>query len=258
MPGRSEGRADPVDIEARLDELERRLGIPLRDRRVFLQALTHSSFSHEWGPSRFPSNERLEFLGDAVVNLSAASFVCDSLPHAPEGALTRRRTGLVNQEALARRAKALGLDRLVLLGTGAERSGGRRRASLLCDVFEAVAGAIYVTAGWEAADRFLRAQFESMLAERAADGGMEADEAAWSDAKSRFQEYAQARGEPLPCYRLIAKEGPPHRPLFTVEVEWRGQVYGRGQGRSRRQAEQEAAEEALRRLLDEERREKGS
>lgn len=245
MPGQRKAHGD---IEARLDDLERRLGFPLRDRRVFLQALTHSSFSHQWGPSRFPSNERLEFLGDAVVNLAAAHFVWESLPDAPEGALTRRRTGLVNEQALARRAKALGLDELVLLGTGAERSGGRRRASLLCDVFEAVAGAIYVTHGWEAVYRFLHAQFEAALAEREGDGGIDGDEAAWSDAKSRFQEYAQARGEPLPLYRLVAREGPPHQPLFTVEVEWRGQVMGRGRGRTRRRAEQEAAEEALRRL----------
>lgn len=222
-----------------LEELEQRLGLSFPDRGLLLEALTHSSYANEQDP-RPNSNERLEFLGDSVIGLSAGHLLYERFPEEPEGSLARMRASLVSEDALSKCARALQLGRFVLLGAGEERSGGRERPALLCDLFEAVVGAIYLTHGWEEANRFVRRQLEPLLHERR--------QGSWLDAKSRLQEYLQQREGQLPQYRLVAVEGPPHRRIFRVEVLWRDQVLGEGQGGSRKQAEQEAAASALRAL----------
>lgn len=222
-----------------LDELEERLGLSFPDRALLLEALTHSSYANEQDP-RPKSNERLEFLGDSVIGLSAGHLLYERFPDEPEGNLARMRASLVSEQSLSGCARALELGRYVLLGAGEERSGGRERASLLCDLFEAVVGAIYLSHGWEEANRFVRKHLEVRLAAMSQGG--------WLDAKSRLQEYLQQWEGELPQYRLAAVEGPPHRRVFRVEVLWRDRILGEGQGASRKQAEQEAAAAALRAL----------
>lgn len=243
--GRREGD-EALRRDARVAELEARLGLRFPDPRRLLEALTHSSYSYEQGPHRFPSNERLEFLGDGVVNLAVAHKLWNELPQHAEGDLTRLRAALVRESTLARWARQLELDRFVLLGVGEDQSGGRGRPALLADTFEAVAGAIFVAFGWEEAQRFVwRFVEEELEAWREEDGDAGA---MGKDPKSRLQEWLQRRRKPLPTYRLLRREGPPHQSWFTVSVEWEGSVWGTGQGRSLKEAEEEAAREALRKM----------
>lgn len=230
---------------APLGGLEKRLGVVFPDRRLLLEALTHSSYANENGGGAYPSNERLEFLGDAVVSLAAADLLWEAFPGVPEGTLSQRKAVLVSQDTLARRARALGLHRFLLLGTGEERSGGRERPSLLADAFEAVVGAMYIAAGWETTRRFVQAQLREELDRR---GGPSAAGGGWLDPKSRLQQVTQAMDGTVPVYELVAAEGPPHQPRFEVAVLWDGKEWGRGKGGSRREAEQEAARQALEKL----------
>ena len=211
-----------------------------------MEALTHSSYANERGPHLFPSNERLEFLGDGVVNLAVAHKLWHELPQRAEGDLSRLRAALVREKTLARWARQLELDQFVLLGVGEEQSGGRRRPGLLADTFEAVTGAIFVTFGWEEAQGFVWRFVEQELQAWREEAGDE--ETIGKDPKSRLQEWLQRQRKPLPTYKLVLKEGPPHRSRFTVNVEWEGQVWGTGRGWSLKEAEEEAAREALRNM----------
>ena len=234
---------DNRSADGLLSELEATLGVRFSDRTLLAQALRHSSYVHEQPPPKPPSNERLEFLGDAVVSLSVSHLLYETFPDAPEGALAGRRAGLVSEETLAARARELGLGRYVLLGAGEEASGGRQRPSLLCDLFEAVVGAIYLSEGWETADAFVRRQLGPLV--MTLEHGAAPLFKGPADAKSRLQEILQAEGGRPPVYRLVKVDGPPHRRQFTVTVEWDGAVRGWGEGRTRKAAEQEAARRAL-------------
>jgi len=215
-----------------------RLGHRFARPELLLEALTHRS-ALEGGPGG-RSYERLEFLGDAVLGLIAAEWLGDRHPQAPEGELTRMRSYLVSRKVLSRAASALGVGEALRLSEGEQRSGGRRKASLLADALEAAIGAVYADAGLEAARRVVIPVLEEAL-ERDPD-------LAGQDAKTRLQEIVQARSGGLPEYRLIAEQGPPHDKSFAVECWIEGVRMGAGSGASKKAAERVAALEALRQL----------
>jgi len=198
-------------------------------------ALTHSSRAHEEG-DLLGGNERLEFLGDAVLDLVISELLMQLRPDVREGVLSQARAAAVNQTSLAEHASAIGLPRFVRLGRGEEQSGGRSKASILANVFEAVIGALYLDAGLEPARSFIRKQFEGSLELRSE----------LVDPKTRLQEWLQKRGDPSPKYVLDLAQGPDHAREFSVSVHGAGRVLGSGSGRSKREAEQAAAREALR------------
>lgn len=222
-------------------EVEARLGHEFRDRALLEAALTHRSHANEAGEEA--DYERLEFLGDAVLGLVAASWLFRALPGEAEGELSSRKAQAVSARSLAQYAEAIGLGAWLRLSAGEERSGGRRKTSLLADPLEALFGAIYLDGGFDAARGTIERYLES-------DPGLLAGPRV-VDAKTELQELAQARGWPLPDYEVIAAIGPDHLKHFTVDVRLRGELAGRGEGRSKKEAQQQAAAAALERLRDE-------
>jgi ribonuclease-3 len=220
-----------------LEQVEAAAGHTFGDRSLLTDALTHRSYARERA-TPVARNERLEFLGDAVLYLVVAGLLLERLPQAPEGRLTTLRAAVVNERSLAAVARALGLGHALRLGRGEERSGGRDKDSILAGAYEALVGAVFLDGGWaEAADR-VRDHLAGPLDEAIA-GRTEADH------KTRLQELVQARGAPVPRYALTATEGPDHARTFHVEVSVGGAVVGRGRGRSKKEAEQRAAAEAV-------------
>lgn len=213
-------------------ELESRLGHKFTQPGLLAQALTHRSFGQ-------PHNERLEFLGDSVLNCAVAKMLFDGNPGLPEGELSRLRANLVNQSALAELAGQLGLGALIRLGEGEQKTGGAARPSILADALEALLGAIFLDAGFTAAENAVRALLSARVA--AAHAGR-----AVKDAKTALQEALQAQRLPLPQYTVLRIGGEPHRQTFYVQcdVGTHG-VSVQGQGASRRAAEQDAAAQAL-------------
>ena len=218
-----------------LERLQRRLGYRFRDPQLLARALTHRSATSA-------NNERLEFLGDGLINFVVAEALYRARPQAGEGDLSRLRASLVCEDALARLAETIELGDLLMLGGGALKSGGFRRAPILADTLEAVLGAVYLDGGFEAGHAACGQLFAEALAQLP-------DPATLKDAKTRLQEYLQGAGRPLPVYELLVSEGPEHRPSFTVSCQLAdaGDVT-EGQAASRRNAEQAAAEQMLQRL----------
>jgi ribonuclease-3 len=202
------------------------LGHEFNRPELLEQALTHPSAAAN------SAYERLEFLGDRVLGLVVADMVYRTYPAEPEGALARRYTALVRKEALARVAEAINLGAYLRVSRGEAEQGGRSSHSLLADACEAVIAALFLDGGFEAARRFVERWWQPLLSEQAEPP---------QDAKTALQEWAQGQGLPLPAYRLIASEGPPHDPIFEMEVSLPGRPPARGRGRSRRAAEAAAA-----------------
>ncbi len=218
-----------------LARLERRLGHRFRERRLLERALTHRSYAHERGNEEH--YERLEFLGDAVLGLVAVGWLYERFPEIAEGRLSKLKSRLVSRSTLAAAAARLELGDLLRLGVGEERTGGRNKSSLLADAMEAVLGAVFLDRGFEAARRVAAPLLEAAHRELA-------DPRA-GDAKTRLQELAQARGLELPEYTVVEEEGPDHLKRFTVGCRLAGREAGRGVGRTKKIAEQRAAEAAL-------------
>ncbi|KPK50387.1 MAG: hypothetical protein AMJ63_14780 [Myxococcales bacterium SG8_38_1] len=218
-----------------MEALCRELGYTFADTGLLLDALTHRSFKNENPELSSADNERLEFLGDAVVDLVAASLLYVRFPDAAEGELTRRRADLVSEKGLSEAAEAIGIGAAMRLGKGEEKSGGREKPRLLSSALEACIGAVYSDGGAAAAFEAARRIFEPRL-DTAAPGHR--------DAKSRAQEWAQAKLGGTPSYRIIASEGPDHEREFTVALELHDEQIATGTGRSKLEAEQAAAEEA--------------
>lgn len=214
---------------------EERLGYRFRDRALLDLALTHRSWANEQGQETH--YERLEFLGDAVLGLVTAERLYREHPDQPEGQLSKRKAVLVSKPSLARLARRLEVGGELRLGVGEERSGGRAKASLLADSLEALFGAVFLDGGMEMARRVI----EPLLG-HAED---EWEQRRHQDAKTRLQELTQARGWDLPDYALVAEVGPDHDKLFSVECWVSGERVGRGEGRSKKLAEQAAASVAL-------------
>ncbi|HEY8020483.1 MAG TPA: ribonuclease III [Thermoanaerobaculia bacterium] len=219
--------------------LEKRLGHRFRKVGLLELALSHRSFTNEQGASE--NYERLEFLGDAVLGLVASEWLYRAHPHLPEGELSKLKAHAVSKSALAPYAEQIELGAALRLGVGEERSGGRTKLSLLADSLEALFGAVFLDAGLEAA----REVVLPMLTAALSDAPGERSRAIGTDSKTRLQELAQARGWSLPEYRLIAEAGPDHNKTFTVECWLAGAAAGRGEGPSKKIAEQRAAADAL-------------
>lgn len=213
-----------------------------KDQSLLLEALTHPSYLNEQRIVSHNDYQRLEFLGDAVVGMLLADILCRRFPECTEGELSRLRATLVDQDCLARLAVAAGLPEMVLLGKGAEREGGRENPSILADVFEAVVGALYREAGFEQVSLIIE-QIYAPLLEDLATHDFRAN-----DAKSELQELLASRKLPPPEYRLIAAEGPAHARLFKIVVVVADQPLAEGTGRSKRVAQQAAAQAALQQL----------
>jgi ribonuclease-3 len=220
-------------MESRQDALQRRIGHRFRDARLMTRALTHRSFGAD-------HNERLEFLGDAVLSLTVSALLFERFAGSDEGDLTRVRAHLVREESLHRVALQLDLPEVLRLGEGEARGGGAQRASILADALEAVIGATFVDGGFDAARTVVAGLFGEVITTT--------DLASWSkDAKTELQEWLQARRLPVPSYRISATRGQAHAQTFEVEcVVPALHLTEGGVGRSRRAAEQEAA----RRMLD--------
>jgi len=232
---RAEMTVDDAERVARLGLL---VGAPLADRWTALAALTHKSYVNEHRDEGWEENERLEFLGDAVIDLVVSEYLMSRFPLAREGDLSKLRAAVVDEAGLAAMGRALGLGALLRLGRGEELTGGREKASLLADTMEAVIAAVFLDGGLAAAhalvDRFLDDAYAG-----AETGTLDRD---W---KTQLQEQGQARHRASPRYRVVAEVGPDHAKTFEVEVELGGSVLGRGSGRSKKDAEQAAARVAL-------------
>jgi ribonuclease-3 len=212
--------------------------MPIRDLRLFEHALRHRSIFRGAITTGTESNERLEFLGDAVLGAVVAERLYDQFPDRDEGFLTRTRANLVNGQALAGYARALGLGRHILMSDNAAQGEGRDNPTILADAFEAVVGALYLDQGFQAARRFVLG-----VLDREVDLAEVAE--LRSNHKSLLLEFAQARGWGQPQYIVVGEEGPSHDRRFTVEVLVDNAPRGQGSARSKKQAEQVAAEEAL-------------
>jgi ribonuclease III len=226
------------DITAELDE---RTGYHFRDRSLLSEALTHRSALNESGDRNARDNERLEFLGDAVLGLMVASLLLERFPHKREGELSRLRASLVEEASLARLARLLGLGDFLVMGKGERLTGGADRTSILADAFEALLAAVYLDGGPDAATIFVSRFFMPLLPAMAT-------EMVGRDYKTSLQELAQARFGEIPEYRLDACSGPPHDRRFTISAILQGRSQGEGEGGSKKEAAQQAARAALLRL----------
>lgn len=225
-------------------ELEPLLGHHFRDAGLLREALTHRSYVNEVADPSLKDNERLEFFGDSVLSLFVSRLLMERFPVSREGELSRLRASLVGEETLARIAATLGLGSYLLLGKGEEQSGGRERRSILADAFEALVAALYLDGGGEAVTLLVNALFAPLLEALAgARGG--------KDWKSELQEVVQARFGFTPTYSLKESGGPDHAPFFVVEVLFNGDPVGQGKGRSKKEAQQQAARVALERFRGE-------
>lgn len=231
--------------------LEERLGYKFSTRELLERALTHSSAipelrgaaAEEAGIALHPTdNERLEFLGDAVLELLASEYLLANFPEWSEGQLSKSRARIVNASALEAAARRLRLGEHLRLGRGEEKTGGREKQTLLADAFEAVVAAVYLDSGLGAARSVLRrVLFEQALEERG-------ERISESDRKSALQEFLQGRGQPPAEYRLAGESGPDHQKLFQIEVWVNGECMATGEGSTKKEAEQRAARRALEQL----------
>lgn len=214
-----------------------KLRVTFKNLELLEEAFTHRSYLNEH-KSASSHNERLEFLGDAVLELSSTQFLFNRFPQSPEGDLTAYRAALVNTYSLADTAEVLGINDMLLLSRGEARDRGRARQIILANAFEALIGALYLDQGFEVADTFLNKhlypKIDSILEKRA-----------YQDAKSRFQEIAQEKKGITPNYKTISEEGPDHDRVFTVAVCLKDEEIARGTGKSKQEAEQSAAQAGL-------------
>ena len=226
--------------EHELCELAAALGVKFANLNFLQQALTHTSYANE-SKGNIVHNERLEFLGDAVLELASSTYLYQHFPQMPEGQLTKTRASIVCSATLAKLAARLHLGDYLLLGRGEEMGGGRTRQTNLEDVFESVIGAIYLDQGWEAAKDYVIRQLTPEF-ERVRSGAI------LKDYKTILQEEVYQHEGQRVAYELVAEEGPDHDKRFTFQVRITGKVMGQGTGHSKKEAEQHAAREALAKL----------
>jgi ribonuclease-3 len=221
-------------------KFQERIGHSFKNEKLLYQAFTHSSYVNEHRKKPYEDNERLEFLGDAVLELTISQYLYIKYPMMSEGELTKLRAAIVCEPSLVSFANNLSFGSLVLLGKGEEMTGGRARPALLADVFEAFIGALYLDQGLEAVVQFL---YQFVIPK--------VDEGAFShvmDFKSQLQEFVQRDTKGILEYKILQEKGPAHNREFISTVSLNGEVFGTGSGRSKKEAEQHAAQEALSRL----------
>ncbi len=224
-----------------LKEIENIVGHKFEDKSLIELAFTHSSYSNEMKLGKLMNNERLEFLGDAVLELTTSEFLFTTYPLKNEGLLTKLRASMVCEHTLSKFAKEINLGKYLLLGKGEDSTGGRERASILSNTVEAIIGAIYLDSGYDAARKFIRNKMLVIIE----------DMELFVDSKTYLQETLQKSSAKPIIYEVIAEKGPDHMKEFTVEVRHGKNIIGRGQGKSKKSAEQEAANDAIRKLSDE-------
>jgi ribonuclease-3 len=224
-------------IENAVQTIFKELHYEFSNTRLLEEALTHKSFTNE-NLGTDEDNQRLEFLGDAVIGLVVAEALMERLPQATEGQLTPRRALLVKEASLAEMARGIHLGDLLLLGRGEEMNNGRDRPSILSDAVEAVVGAVYLDGGYDASRKLVLKWIGSQFA-------LVSDTARPVDVKTFLQEVLQAKGVEMPCYEVIGEEGPDHEKIFEVEISVGKSVLARGRGRSKKEAEKDAARRAL-------------
>ena len=218
-----------------LKELEKKIGYTFKDLQLLKKAMLHSSYANEKHLPKYECNERLEFLGDAVLELVSSEFLFYEHEKMPEGELTKTRASMVCEPALAFCARELSLGEYLLLGKGEEATGGRKRESITSDAMEALIGAIYIDGGFASAKEFIH---RFVLTDQE-------DKKLFYDSKTILQEIVQAEKLGEIEYHLIGEEGPDHNKSFSVELTIRGRSYGKGKGRTKKAAEQQAAYEAI-------------
>ena len=218
-----------------LDELIEKIGYQYKDKSLLEQALTHSSFANEQKINKSKNYERIEFLGDAVLELVSSEFLFRTNPDMPEGQLTRTRASMVCEPALAYCARELELEKYIRLGKGEEMTGGRYRDSIISDVMEAVIGSLYLDGGFKVAHDFIHRFILSDLENKIL----------FYDAKTVLQEIIQKTPGNVLTYNLISEEGPDHNKLFRVEATLNGKALTQGCGRTKKAAEQQAAYDAI-------------
>ena len=224
-----------------LNELESKIGYRFRKRSNLMLALTHSSYANEKRSEKLQSNERLEFLGDAVLNIVISEAIYTEYTALTEGEMTKTRANIVCEASLAECAVDIGLGKYLVLGRGEDLTGGRARASILSDAFEALIGAVYIDGGFEDARRFVKEKLEKIM-EGSINGSI------FMDYKTQLQEIIQKGGEQKISYETVDEKGPDHSKLFCVEVRVSGETIGAGQGKSKKEAEQNAAQSAIKKV----------
>jgi|SRR5690625_702807 len=225
----------------RISDFQKEFQVNFNDQALLKQAFIHSSYANEHQYKNIQDNERLEFLGDAVLELSVSKYIYTEYIAMPEGEMTRLRAALVCEPSLAKIAKEIGFGNYIILGKGEDRSGGRQRISILADVFEAFLGALYIDQGLNAVDRFLMKYMFPRIKNGAYSHAM--------DYKSKLQEILQQHIRATATYRDLSKSGPAHNRTFTVGVYIKKDLLATGQGKSKKIAEQNAAEQALDRII---------
>lgn len=226
------------NISNDLEALQTLLGSRFNNTELLLSAVTHRSYLNEHREATWEHNERLEFLGDAVLELVVTDFLFRTYFDKPEGELTAIRAALVNTTSLSIASEQLGVNKYLLMSKGEAKDEGRARQYILANVFEACIGALYLDQGYDAAKEFIAGRLfkntEEIVRKRL-----------WQDPKSRFQELAQERASITPTYETVAQEGPDHDRVFTIGVFLRHEKVAEGKGRSKQEAEQQAAERAI-------------
>lgn len=227
-----------AEIQQNLTKLEQLIETTFTDKVLLLTAVTHRSYLNEHREATWDHNERLEFLGDAVLELVITDFLFTKYPDKPEGELTAVRAALVNTVSLAAASEQLGFNDFLLMSKGEAKDVGRARQYILANTFESIVGAIYLDQGYAAAKDFIAKQLfaktEQIVEKRL-----------WQDPKSRFQELAQEHVSVTPTYETLSQDGPDHDRVFTVGAFLRRELIAEGKGRSKQEAEQQAAEKAI-------------
>jgi len=230
-------------MQVHIPQLEKKIGYHFKKRELLIQALTHSSYAYERQQQDKVDNEVLEFLGDSVVGLAIADFFYSAFPDLLEGELSKLKSTAASTLSLSQFARKIKLDRYILLGKGEEKSGGRKKRTILAGVFEALVGAIYLDGGFEEAKNFLTGPLESLFRR------IQSKKFQINNYKSALQEYFQKENLPPPTYKTITTLGPDHKKSFIVEVYAEELPLAKAKGRSKKNAEQRAAQKALRSLM---------
>ena len=228
-------------LRENLPEIEKRFNYKFNDDANVILALTHSSFSNENKNEGLSSNERLEFLGDAVLNVVISEDIYTKYTNLAEGEMTKARANIVCEATLVKCANNINLGKYLLLGKGEELTGGRTRTSILSDAFEAVIGAVYIDGGMKKARKFILEQMKKVIQDSV--NGMN-----FMDYKTQLQEMVQKNGEKKIVYEIIDQKGPDHNKLFVSQVKLGEKVLGTGEGKSKKEAEQNAAKSAIGKL----------
>lgn len=221
-----------------ISQLEDKIKYNFKDEEVIATAITHSSYANERKTKNLNYNERIEFLGDSVLSLVISEYLYKMNPNLPEGELTVTRAKIVCENSLSKCAIDIGLGNYLLLGKGEELSGGRNKASILSDAFEALIGAIYIDGGFETARGFILKYMKKII-ESCVEGKL------FYDFKTQLQELVQQNGEQHILYNVIDETGPDHNKTFITEVRINNSITGQGKGRSKKESEQNAAKDAL-------------